>query len=371
MWRILWRRSRQPSGIRKRARFCPRIEVLEGRCLPSTLTVLNTADSGPGSLRAEIAAASSGDTIVFDPSIFGRQINLTTGELAIDTSLTISAAPSNVSISANLVSRAFDITSNSASVALDNLEIFDGAAQHGQGIRNVGSLTLDGCFIGGNGGLGVLQSKIEGGAINNFGTMFINNSLLDSNFAYKGGAIANNGTMTITNSTFHNDIAHEGGGIYNQGTLTVSNSDFLSDAALQTYNEPGSGGAIVNSGSATITGSRFGTGAGSGGAIYNTGSMTISSSSFSLCAASNAILSNGTFNGDGGGIYNTGTLTVSASTITGNSASSAGGGIYNTGTLYLINGSSVTGNTAPAGADLFNLGMVQISSDSTVGVIGP
>jgi hypothetical protein len=52
-------------------RFRPRLEVLEGRWLPSTLTVTNNLDNGPGSLRAEITAANSGDTIVFAPALKG------------------------------------------------------------------------------------------------------------------------------------------------------------------------------------------------------------------------------------------------------------------------------------------------------------
>jgi hypothetical protein len=46
----------------------PRLEVLEGRALPSTLSVTTLRDSGvagDGSLRGEIAAAQSGDTITF------------------------------------------------------------------------------------------------------------------------------------------------------------------------------------------------------------------------------------------------------------------------------------------------------------------
>src|SRR5436309_17430 len=73
-------------------RIRPRLEILEDRCLPSTLTVLNNTDtgvSGDGSLRGEIAAAQSGDTIVFDPSLNGQTITLMTGELVIDKSLDI------------------------------------------------------------------------------------------------------------------------------------------------------------------------------------------------------------------------------------------------------------------------------------------
>jgi hypothetical protein len=39
--------------------------------------------------------------------------------------------------------------------------------------------------------------------------------------------------------------------------------------------------------------------------------------------------------------------------------------------LCLTGRSDVAGNSAPAGADLYNLGTFQISSHSTVGVIGP
>src|SRR5437899_2101025 len=88
------RKSRAPRRCRRRycspeARHVPRVEALECRALPSTLTVLNNADSGDSSLRAMLALASSGDTITFDPSLAGQTITLTSGELAIDKSLDI------------------------------------------------------------------------------------------------------------------------------------------------------------------------------------------------------------------------------------------------------------------------------------------
>src|SRR5262249_29161470 len=55
-------------------RFVPRLEVLEDRTVPSTLTVTNNLDTGvagDGSLRGEIAAAQSGDTLNFAPSLLG------------------------------------------------------------------------------------------------------------------------------------------------------------------------------------------------------------------------------------------------------------------------------------------------------------
>src|SRR5262249_15621483 len=97
-------RRRQPQPCR----FRPRLEALEGRALPSTLTVLNTLDSGAGSLRDTIAAAASGDKIVFAGGVHGQTITLTSGELAISKSLDVESPAANpVHISANNASRVF------------------------------------------------------------------------------------------------------------------------------------------------------------------------------------------------------------------------------------------------------------------------
>ena len=66
----------------------------------ATLIVTSTADSGPGSLRAAIAAASDGDTIQFDAALNGQTINLTSAELVIDKNITISGpGPSVLAVS--------------------------------------------------------------------------------------------------------------------------------------------------------------------------------------------------------------------------------------------------------------------------------
>jgi hypothetical protein len=49
----------------------------------NTITVTNTNDSGPGSLRQALAEANDGDTIDFDPSLNGQTITLTSAELAV------------------------------------------------------------------------------------------------------------------------------------------------------------------------------------------------------------------------------------------------------------------------------------------------
>src|SRR6266849_9420480 len=66
----------------------------------TTITVINTNDIGPGSLRQALADANDGDTINFDPSIYGQTIALTSAELVIDKSITISGpGPNSLAVS--------------------------------------------------------------------------------------------------------------------------------------------------------------------------------------------------------------------------------------------------------------------------------
>src|SRR4051794_14606657 len=64
------------------------VEALEGRCLPSTFTVTNLNDAGPGSLRQAVANANDealhpgADTVVFRPGLEGT-IFLTSGQVPI------------------------------------------------------------------------------------------------------------------------------------------------------------------------------------------------------------------------------------------------------------------------------------------------
>ena len=60
----------------------------------TTITVTNGNDSGAGSLRQALAQANDGDTINFDPSV--NLVMLTTAELVITKSITISASPQMV-----------------------------------------------------------------------------------------------------------------------------------------------------------------------------------------------------------------------------------------------------------------------------------
>lgn len=109
---------------------------LVGVIQTTPVTVRNTNDSGPGSLRDAIAIASSGDTIVFDRSLAGQTITLTSGDLAISKNLDIEGpGAEKLTISGNNSSRVFDI-SGGVTVTLAGLTVTGGFADHGGGILN-------------------------------------------------------------------------------------------------------------------------------------------------------------------------------------------------------------------------------------------
>jgi hypothetical protein len=122
----------------------------------ATLTVANTLDSGPGSLRQAIADAASGDMINFANNVAGT-ITLTSGELLVNKSLTIAGPGSGVlAVSGSHSSRVFRI--EHSSVTCSGLSVIHGrvagssSVPLGEGgifsFRSI--LTLDHCLVSGN-----------------------------------------------------------------------------------------------------------------------------------------------------------------------------------------------------------------------------
>lgn len=74
------------------------------------LTVTNANDGGSGSLRSVVGHAKDGDTIVFDSSLAGQTITLTSGEIVIKNSIDIEGpGASSLAVSGNDTSRAFNL----------------------------------------------------------------------------------------------------------------------------------------------------------------------------------------------------------------------------------------------------------------------
>ena len=296
--------SRSRGTGQRRPCFRPQLEALDGRIVPSTLTVTNNLDDGSaGTLRYEIGKAHKGDTIKFAPKLDGQTIWLNGSELDITKSLTIQGPGADqltIDGSGSFGSRVFEVAAKT-NVTLSGLTISDGygiAARgylypddaKGGGILNFGTLTVSGCTISDNSSYGY-DNNGYGGGIYNAGTLTVSNSTVFSNStenpapwgnstnAAYGGGIYNTGTLIVTSSTVSGNVAEYGGGIYSAGAGTVSNSTLSGNIA------DFEGGGIYNSGTLTVTGCTVsGNYAGylNGGAgIYNAGTLTVSNSAFS------------------------------------------------------------------------------------------
>jgi hypothetical protein len=378
------RGQRRPLTPIRRVRHRPALEVLETRNLLSTLTVTNLLDtgvSGDGSLRGEIAAAASGDQIVFADSLAGQTItlNAANGRLALNKDLTIQGPGADeLTVSGNNATGVFNIAAG-ATDTITGLTIADGQdGVHGGGIVNHGTLMLDNCTLSGN---HVVGDMAGGGGIFNDGTLTLDHSTLSDNHSHAtgfvgygegGGGIDNHGTLTIHYSTLSGNTAPsdqlfglggQGGGIFNRGTLTLDHSTLSDNHA----GNGDSGGGIANSGTAAVTNSTLSDNhAGNGGGIFNDnhGTVTVTNSTLSGNQADRF--------GAGGGIWNDGTATVTNSTLSGNTASGSGadfgGGIFNSGTLTL-DSSTLSDNQAANGGGIFNLGggTVTVTSSTIAG----
>ena len=111
----------------------------------ATITVTNTNDSGPNSLRQALANANDGDTINF--AVTGT-IGLTSGELLVPKSVTISGpGTATLTVDGNATSRVFHIGPGKT-VSISDLTLTNGSAgsENGGGILNDHAiLTMDSC----------------------------------------------------------------------------------------------------------------------------------------------------------------------------------------------------------------------------------
>lgn len=358
---------------RNRLRFSPSVQGLEERALLSTFTVLNTNDSGAGSLRAEVALANAtpGSTINFDSSVTGT-IVLTSGEIAITAPVTINGPGASVlSIDGGGTSRIFDISgapSPPNPVAINDLAFQHGSASSSNftplGGGDGGAIQTDNSVVTLHGDVFVDNfATNRGGAIyNQAGMVTVDSCSFTRNSTdFHGGAIYNSGkeivpsaaSLGIINSVFIGNKAKEGGGaienaeavapLFGIDTVkaTVINSVFTENSAGQ-Y-----GGAISddNTGVIQVLGDTF-TGnvsAGTGGAISSgsvgpLGSATVVQSKFVVNSAVD----------QGGGIFSDSPLTLTNSLVEFNSSALsglAGGGVHAKNSTFVGTGNTIIFNT--------------------------
>jgi hypothetical protein len=265
---------------------------------PTTLTVTNLADSGPGSLRDVItqadALAPAVVTAVFAPGLTGT-ISLLTALPAIADNLTV-VGPGSGALTirpAPAASIQSDLTVGGTAGFAVNLSGLTVAGAQGAGFSVTGNLvTLADVVAVGNG----VGFAVDGGIV----------SLADMVAAVNGvGLAVNGGSATVLRGTIANNVMSIGGGGIRVGT----------------------GGSLVLADS-TVVGNSCGGTSGVGGGL-------------SISATAGA-----------GGVV------VLNSTIYGNSAATGGGiGLASgSGTLLLVQNSTVTGNTASSTSAAYGYG---------------
>jgi len=285
----------------------------------TTITVTNTNDSGPGSLRQALADANDGDTI--NATGISGAITLTSGELLVDKNVTINGPGAGLlAVDGNATTRVFDIATGET-VTISGLTIRNGHDDTtGGGIDNESGATLT-----------ISNSTLSGNTADSV-----------NNFAIAGGGVSNSGTLTIVNSTVSANtaggISGKGGGVFSVGTLSIVNSTFSDNTAVE--------GAGVNNAGDTTT-------------------VTITNSTFSGNAAS----------AYGGACANFGILQLANSTLSDNSAVDFGGGILNIGTVQIgntiLNRGDAGENIRSFGGTITSLGYNLSSDDGGGFLTGP
>ena len=369
-----------------------------GNTQAAVFNVTVNTDSGPGSLRQAVldANANSGaDQITFDADL--SIIALTSGQINITETLTITGPAAGQTIDAGGNSRIFAVTVTGQPLILDNLTLTGGytaadgvfprtcaeGTGEGGGICTLDDIILTNSTVSSNrtegfdtegGGLFVFgdanltNSTVSGnrtagddaggGGLFVFGDANLTNSTVSGNRtaglnAYGGGLLVI-GNATLTNSTVSGNSTvgdgAEGGGLVVNGNATLTNSTVSGN---RTMGDADGGGLVVSFGDANLTNSAVlgnstvGDGADVGGLSVSFGNVTLTNSTVS---------GNSTAGDDAGGAglgVLGGNVTLTNSTVSGNSTAgddAKGGGLFVFDGNVMLTNSTITTNQSAAGA---------------------
>lgn len=334
-----------------------------GHAGAATFNVINTDDSGAGSLRDALSqAGANGEADIIDlASISGQTISLSSGQLEIDSDdVTINGAGSTVDAGGN--SRV--MATYYSDVTINDLTITGGDAESLQPVR------------------GISQGGAGGGIYAVEGNLDVNDSDISGNSADVGGGVyfySEYGSLNVNDSVVSgNNALYVGGGVYATGfaanvTLTgteiSTNTSGLAAGGLAAYSFDGSVSLVdSNISNNTVTGAEL---------PNPTPTRAFAQGRDALAAAREAqrdgspweTLGDGpggpaTYAG-GAGVYSlVGDIEIIRTTISGNSAGFGGGVVANTydGSV-LVDSSTISGNSA---TDFAGAGVLQAKYDLQV-----
>jgi hypothetical protein len=345
-------------NVRAARPFRPALEVLEGRMLPATFTVVDLGDGGTGSglegdLRYCIEAANANSApsnrIVFQPGLTGT-ITLQQGQLQVDKNLKIDGPGADLlTISGNHQSGVLEITADprAQKFRMEGVTIADGIGvvtsfgRRGGGLRNShADVTLTNCVFSGN-VVGGVDALGYGGAIDSVaGTVALTNCTLadnhgDNTNSSGGGIYLENGALSLDHCTLSGNSAASMGGALDSLSGTVTATDTIMTGNSAQFGGAMNGGRSTTCVRCTITDN----------SALSAGAVSVPSGTFIDCTIANNVA----ITGAGGGFEGAAQLSLIGSTIAGNRAGLDGGGVYWVGGLATITDCTFSDNSAPNG----------------------
>lgn len=322
-----------------------------------SFTVTNTSDSGGGSLRDAITAATATpgpDTITISAT---GTLTLASALPDLPDGLTITGpGAADFTVDGNGANRIF-LVLNDRTVSISGLTATNGSSPggdpfgdpNGAGIENEGKLTLDHVTVSNS-----TATNGNGGGI-----------------ATESGA-----TLTLTASTVTGNSVIEGagGGLYDVGTVTIRDSTVSKNSSTGSFSFGGGievGSQSGTNGSLTLTGSTVSDNTVSGGAEAGGVGGGIDEQLGSTVTIIQSTISGNQAVFSAGGLRVGGTARVTESTFSNNSAGEFAGGIgvssmfeFEPGNLTLMN-STVSGNSAGVnGGGIGNFNGATLISDT-------